>query len=522
MLSDEEKRIRLRLKTDFPHYARKCLHIRTKAGPIIPLRLNQPQIYLHDRLQQLKHTTGKVRAIVLKGRQQGVSTYIGARYYWLVTHRFGRRVFIMTHHQDATNALFGMVQRYHDNVPSVVRPATSAANAKELFFSALDSGYAVGTAGTKAVGRSQTIQFFHGSEVAFWPDAENHFGGVMQTVPDLPGTEIILESTANGLGGAFHERWQKAEKGIGDYVPIFIPWYWSDEYRRPAPPGFALEVDERRYAEAYGLDNEQMSWRRDKIIDLKDPMLFMQEYPATAAEAFQATGHDSFIQPELVMAARKNSIEEGVGPLILGVDPARLGTDRFAVAWRRGRKVLKVEQAAQRLNNVDGANWVRQIIDVDKPARVFIDTGGQGAGVYDILADWGQSYSRVVRGVDFGSKPLNDFIFLPTGEKRPGPANRRAEMWAKSKEWLQAVGGADIPDRDSLQADACGPSYRYNVHQQLLIEAKADMLKRGIRSPDEWDAVALTFAEPVTVETPRDDRERYRKRDTDTNSWQSA
>jgi len=92
---------------------------------------------------------------------------------------------------------------------------------------------------------------------------------------------------------------------------------------------------------------------------------------------------------------------------------------------------------------------------------------------------------------------------LPGGEKRAGPRNRRAEMWKRSKEWLSEPGGADIPDSDALQADACGPTYRYDVNQRLLMEAKEHMRARGVPSPDDWDAVVLTFAEPVHEERPR-------------------
>src|SRR6266403_2300072 len=174
-LSNREKSIRQKLKDDFSHYASRCLRIRTKAGKIEPLVLNQAQTYLHGRLEAQRQRTGKVRALVLKGRQQGISTYIGGRYYWRATHTKGVRVFILTHEQDATNNLFGMVERYHSHCPELVKPVTGAANAKELSFEALESGYAVGTAGAKATGRSQTVQLFHGSEVAFWPNAKTHF-----------------------------------------------------------------------------------------------------------------------------------------------------------------------------------------------------------------------------------------------------------------------------------------------------------------------------------------------------------
>src|SRR5262249_59037905 len=95
-----------------------------------------------------------------------------------------------------------------------------------------DSGYKVGTAGTKAVGRSSTIQLFHGSEVAFWPFADTHAAGILQAVPNEDNTEIILESTANGIGNFFHQAWRDAEAGKNDYIAIFVPWFWQEEYRR--------------------------------------------------------------------------------------------------------------------------------------------------------------------------------------------------------------------------------------------------------------------------------------------------
>ena len=501
LMTDRERTIRRRLRDDFGHYAAKCLKIRTKAGDIAPLALNQSQLYLHGRLEAQKQRTGKVRALVLKGRQQGISTYIGGRYYWRSSHSRGVRVFILTHEQDATNNLFGMVERYHSHCPELVKPATGAANAKELSFEALESGYAVGTAGAKAVGRSQTVQLFHGSEVAFWPNAKTHFAGVVQAIPDLPGTEIVLESTANGMGGEFHERWQQAEAGVGDYEAIFIPWFWDSGYRRPVESGFLLDDEEQEYASAHSLGLEQMAWRRAKIAELKDPLLFKQEYPATAAEAFQLTGHDSFIKAELVLQARKATCE-GIGPLVIGADPARFGDDKFSLAWRKGRQVSKVESKSK-IDTVQGANWIKQVIDSDKPARVFVDVGGVGAGVVDILHSWGGVYLEVVTPINFGSEPQEPVVILPDGTKSAGPRNRRAEMWSRSRDWLAEVGGADIPDLDSLQADACGPAYSYDVNQRLLLESKEHMRARGIRSPDDWDAIALTFAEPVFAEVER-------------------
>lgn len=498
----EQLEILRRLRVDLPHYARECLRIKTKTGALVPLELNKAQQHVHAALEKQKKETGRVRALILKARQQGFSTYVGARFYHRSSLNHGVGVFILTHEQAATDNLFNMVARYHEHSP--VKPHTGAANAKELMFDRLDSGYSVATAGQKAVGRSKTVQLFHGSEVAFWPNAAEHFAGVLQAIPDLPGTEVILESTANGVTGEFYERWQQAEAGIGDFIPVFSPWFWEPGYRRTPPVGFELKMDkdpgedlsEADYAELHKLSLDQMCWRRAKIAELKDPALFKQEYPATPDEAFQATGHDSYIKSGLVLRARKFVIDEPLGSLVLGVDPSRFGDDLFAIVWRRGRKILKKETIAK-IDVVSGANRIKQIIDKDDPAKVFIDAGGVGAGVYDLLCSFGEKYDRVCVGVNFGSEPQEPIVKLDDGSVCPGPKNRRAEMWMRSKEWLEDPMGVDIPDESIFQSDAVGPSYKYDSAQRLVLESKESMRKRGVRSPDVWDAVALTFAEPV-------------------------
>src|SRR5438105_4678513 len=219
---------------DFACFAAEHLRIRSKSGGIALLTFNKAQRFVHERLEAQRAATGRVRALILKGRQQGCSTYVAARFYHRTVHARGLRTYILSHEEQATQNLFEMVERFHANLPAAMKPSTGAANAKELWFDALDSGYKVGTAGTKGVGRSSTVQLFHGSEVAFWPFAETHAAGVLQAVPDEPGTEVILESTANGIGNFFHRKWREAETGTSEYFAIFIPWFWPDEYRIPA------------------------------------------------------------------------------------------------------------------------------------------------------------------------------------------------------------------------------------------------------------------------------------------------
>ena len=293
-----------RLSSDFELYAKASLKVRSKSGSVQSLILNRAQQYIHKRIEEQRTKTGKVRALILKGRQQGCSTYVEGRLFWRTVWAQGVRTFILTHEDAATANLFEMAKRYLEHLPAELKPSTDASNAKELVFRALDSGYKVGTAGNKAVGRSATIQLFHGSEVAFWPNAEEHAAGVLQTVPDEPGTEILLESTANGLGNFFHQQWQMAERGEGAFIAIFVPWYWQEEYKRPLADDVALTAEEQDYSAAYKLTREQIAWRRDKIAQLGESK-FRQEYPANASEAFQTSGEDSLIKPADILAARK-------------------------------------------------------------------------------------------------------------------------------------------------------------------------------------------------------------------------
>ena len=488
-MTPEDKEIRQKLKDNFIHYASKCLKIRTKSGSVEPFTLNKAQLHIHAEIERQKGETGKVRVMILKGRQQGCSTYVGGRFYHIVSWTKGTQAFILTHALDATQNLYKMAQRYYENTPGCVKPQVSTSNAKELIFGLLDSGYKLGTAENKAVGRSATIQLLHGSEVAFWANASEHAKGIMQAVPSEPKTEIILESTANGIGNFFHQQWQQAEAGLSDFRAIFVPWYWQDEYKREIDEGFVSTAEEDELKEIYGLTDEQLNWRRYKIAELSvsgqdGDKAFKQEYPCSSQEAFQTTGEDTYIDPELVMRARKGHAE-AYGQLVLGVDPARFGDDRSCIIRRRGRVAFGLESYIKK-DTMEIAGIVHQIIETEKPFKVFVDVGGLGAGVVDRLFELG--HRDVVNSVNAGAAPLDSRKFY----------NKRAEMWAKLKFWLSDE-PVQIPDSDTLHADICGIRYKVDSNSRLVMEKKEDMKKRGIRSPDSSDALCLTFALPATA-----------------------
>lgn len=171
-------------------------------------------------------------------------------------------------------------------------------------------------------------------------------------------------------------------------------------------------------------------------------------------------------------------------PLIIGVDVARFGDDKTVFCYRQGRYCLKIEAFAH-LSTVDIANRITADIRNLKPARVFIDVGGVGGGVYDILADRG--LAKLVRGINFGSKSIYDDRY----------ANKRAEMWGEANEWIKQELDVQIPNDDELFDDLCAVNKKYDSKGRLMLESKEDVKKEIGRSPDKADAFVLTFAAPV-------------------------
>ena len=132
------QQIRKRLFNDFPFYAKSALKIRTKEGDIAPLDLNPAQQILQDAVSKQIASEGKVRVIILKARQQGLSTYTGGYLYYAVSQQPARKAMVVTHHSDSTRALFDMTKRFHENCPEILKPHTKYSSRRELSFDVLD------------------------------------------------------------------------------------------------------------------------------------------------------------------------------------------------------------------------------------------------------------------------------------------------------------------------------------------------------------------------------------------------
>jgi hypothetical protein len=247
---------RKRLLEDFEFYAKHSIKIRTKTDGIKPLLLNRVQKRFVKRVIAQHEATGKVRFVVLKGRQQGLSTCISAYIYWRVSQHKGEKAVVLAHIKDSSQTLFDMYRRCHEHMPEMLRPSTRYSSRREIVFDQLDSGVSVTTAGGDSPLRGETLQHQHLSEVAFWGAsfARANFSGLIKALPTNSGS-CFVESTANGMANEFHSLWDGACAGTNGFEPFFSAWFESEEYREEPPASFERTPDEDDLAQEHDLDD---------------------------------------------------------------------------------------------------------------------------------------------------------------------------------------------------------------------------------------------------------------------------
>lgn len=320
------------IAADFDIYRERNLVIKHKlTSAMVPFELNWEQEELKNMVIERLATGRPVRFIVLKARQMGISTLIEALcYWWTTTHRYVVSN-IIAHKAEAAENLYEMFRNYYEQAHPMFQPTKKYNTRKDLVFDVEDKvkdalkehvmtcldetmcgvshkpaglGSKIKTFVAKdGVGRSSTINFFHGSEVAFWEAKADVVSSAIQAVPMAPGTFVFLESTANGVGGYFYDEWQTSMAGEGALTPVFFAWHSHDEYELPVTQPITDYDDEeqkllgifkeRGYDEASW--DRKIYWRREKKKEFRyEPKKFYQEYPADDMEAFLASGNPVF------------------------------------------------------------------------------------------------------------------------------------------------------------------------------------------------------------------------------------
>lgn len=297
----------------------------------IPFFLNEVQLSFLADINQAKddYKEGKrlhLKFLVLKGRQQGFTSFITA--YQLANSIISKNFsgFTLADSGDNTNTIFEDKAKYIFNqLPEALQPTTKYNNRREFHFEKLNSRWRVNTAGNKEVGRSKTINFFHGSESAFWDSIDSIMSGLGEAL--TKDSIQILETTANGVN-EYKDLWDDAasDPPKNNWDPKFYAWWLTPEYR------LRFEDDEREerfkhdvefeatefhkklnYLRLYEkLEWPQLYWYNGKWKDLKDKL--PQEYPCTAEEAFLASGRPRF-DVHVLMEYLKHCVPGTIGYL---------------------------------------------------------------------------------------------------------------------------------------------------------------------------------------------------------------
>jgi hypothetical protein len=454
-----------------------------KVGKFVTFELNEAQSLVWRKIEDTRYKNRKVRLLVLKARQQGISTLMALYDFQIASFHTGSRVMVMTHLDDTTSALFGMVQRFYETFPGAKQwLPTNSYSQKGLEFEGTRSLIKVATAGSATVGHGLTITHFHGSEVSRWPNMDLHLSGIMQAVPDAPDTSVVFESVANGRGDGWHRMWQDSVAGISEFDNIFVPWYMTSEYAKRPPADIEFNDEELVIANRFNLDDWQMYWRRTKILNdfSGNASAFAQMYPSFADEAFARSGN-SLIKLEQIEKARARVVDGG-GNKLAGYDPAGGGKDRGCLVRRQGNKAYGI-QYNKEPDAMAQAGMLAKVIQAEGIRMMFIDSTGasMGRAIVDRLRELG--FTDRVTGVGFSESADDSNAYI----------NKRAEIWYRMAEWFG--GNVSCPDDDAFEQDCLAPNeIDTDSNNRRKVESKKDMLKRGIRSPDGGDALAMTFA----------------------------
>ena len=493
-------------------YIENCLKIKTKSGTVVPFRLNDAQRKLYAVAKRQQDAGKPVRLIILKARQLGFSTLTEGLIFHACATRKNVNALIVAHREDATANLFRMSKLFYDELPAPVKPMLRASNAQELVFEnpsklrserearpGLRSRIRCATAGGRGIGRSDTLQCVHLSEYAFWPDGADGkastLAGILQAVPSLPGTMVVIESTANGFED-FKERWDAAVAGENDFEPVFFAWFENPDYSMPVVPGTEWTPEERELRDAYRLTDEQLQWRRWCIANNCGGSLdmFRQEYPASPGEAFLHSGTGVFDNEQIVLRLERLPApagrgeftdgewteretgaitlyelpEEGV-PYVLGGDTAGEGSDYFTaivIDNVTGRIAAKLRQ------KYSEPEYVRQIYALGSfynDALVAIETNFSTYPVMKLQEmEYPNQYSRE-REDTYTRQMKKSYGFRTDRQSRPRAIANLVEVFSSHPEWFT--------DRELLEEML---TFCYNEdHRPEALAGKHDDLVMG-------------------------------------------
>lgn len=310
---------------------------------------------------------------------------------------------------------------------------------------------------------AESVKSLEGFDVAWWEEAQTASSRSLE----------LLRPTIRKPGSQIWATWNPRFKR--DPVDVLLRQSSATEDERvvvranwDANPWFSAELE------------------RERQIDLEQTP---DRYAHIWEGAYEAESDTQFISGAVVREAREREFyTDASDPMILGVDVARYGDDRTVIWARRGADARTHPPVRLRgANTMEVVGRVMELAQQIHADAIFVDETGVGAGVVDRL----HQLTDIAIGVNFGA------VSDRPAQGLPRAANKRAEMWVRMREHLRT--GLALPDDDDIEADLTGPLYSFDPKNQVLLEKKDDMRKRGVRSPDDGDALALTYAYPAVA-----------------------
>jgi hypothetical protein len=297
---------KLRLAYDFEFWAYTCGRIQDKEGEIIRFVLNYPQRHLLMVLEDMRLRGVPIRVVLLKARQWGGSTLVQLYQAWLMLFVVkGYSSAVVTSVEAQAKHIRGMFTRMAEEHPAEVMDVSLVPyeGSKNKKIKGRKNIIGVGSFEEPENLRSFTFQLLHLSECASWKETllrkpESFVQAIRSTVPLKENTCIVLESTAKGVGNFFHKEWLAAKEGRSGYAPVFIPWFWIDQYQIKIKDvnAFIKGMTERDWELwSLGATLEGINWYNTfKTGENYDDWQMEEEYPSTAESAFQSSGQRIF------------------------------------------------------------------------------------------------------------------------------------------------------------------------------------------------------------------------------------
>lgn len=408
------------------------------------------------------------RVTIASGHGTGKSTLMGWLVLWGLTCFDDVKIptTAPTAHQ-LQDVLWTEVRKWGARLPSLWKDALEVTSEQVRYKDC--AGFAVARTGRKE--NPEALQGFHAENLFFLIDEASGVDDVVfqvaQGALSTPGARVLMAANPTRTSGYFYnsfhrdrDRWQRFTFSCLDSPHV------SRDY-----------IDEVRTI--YGEDSDI--------------------YRVRVLGEFPKAGDLQFISTDLVDAAMGRhyiSQKYDYAPVILGVDVARFGSDRTVIFKRQGL-YADLLWTCHGMDLMATADRVAALWEEHKADAVMIDAGGVGAGVCDRLRQMGHRPVDIQFG---GASGLANCL------------NKRAEMWWRMRDWIKD--GA-IPPNEDLKDDLTGPEYQYTTKGLIQLEKKEDMKKRGLASPDLADALALTFAVPVSTQLDRSKRRDVAESDYD-------